>query len=111
MRDEGALRSAVARPRSTFGGEDLYGTVCVKVAALFQSLLKNHPFVDGNKRTAITATGLFLEYNGRRFTATNEELEAFTREAAGGSHDLEELADRIRGLSAEDERSGREGGR
>lgn len=109
VRDEGAIRSAVARPRGTFDGKDLYGTVCAKAAALFQSLLKNHPFVDGNKRTAITAAGLFLEHNGRRLTATNEELEAFTRAAAGGSHDLEELADRIRGLSVEDERSGSKG--
>lgn len=101
VRDEGALRSAVARPRATFDEEDLYGTVRERAAALLQSLLEELPFVDGNKRTAITSTGLFLEQNGRRFTATNEELEAFTREAAADSHGLEELAARVRELSSE----------
>ncbi len=98
VRDEGAIRSAVARPRAT-DGEDPNRTVPAKAAALLQSLLEEPPFVDGNERTAITAAGLFLEYNGRRLTATNDELEAFTREAAGGSHELEELAGRIRELS------------
>ena len=49
IRDHGALTSAVMRPRQTFGGDELYPDVPTKAAALFESLICNHPFVDGNK--------------------------------------------------------------
>ncbi len=61
VRDIGLLQSAVARPKATFGGKDLYADVLSKAAALVESLARNHPFVDGNKRTAIISTGIFLE--------------------------------------------------
>lgn len=96
LRDPGALKSAVARPRSGFGDEEFYETVCAKAAAFLHSLLDNHPFVDGNKRTAITAAGLFLEYNGRNFTATNEELEQFTRSVVTEDPSVGETARWIR---------------
>mgnify|MGYP006291241825 CR=1 FL=1 len=92
FRDPGALESAVARPRSGFGDEEFDETVSEKAAALLHSLLDNHPFVDGNKRTAITAAGLFLEYKGRAFTATNEELEQFTRSVITEDPTVEETA-------------------
>src|SRR5688572_20333207 len=57
IRDVGLLESAVARPKATFDGNDLYPSIFQKAAALLQSLLKNHPFVDGNKRTALTSAG------------------------------------------------------
>ena len=47
--------------RATFGGEDLYPDIFHKAAALMESLIKNHPFIDGNKRTAITSTGIFFK--------------------------------------------------
>lgn len=72
------LASAVARPQATFGGEDLYPSVWDKAAALMASLIRNHPFVDKNERTALVAAGLFLERNGYSLTATNEELYLFT---------------------------------
>ncbi len=78
MRDLGLLASAVARPQATFGGEDLYLDLFDKAAALLDSIIRNHPFVDGNKRVGITATGLFLRRNGWRLTAANHELETFT---------------------------------
>lgn len=63
IRDLGLVQSAVARPQASFDGCDLYPTLFEK-AALLQSLLKNHPFVDGNKRTALTSVGIFLAMNG-----------------------------------------------
>jgi death-on-curing protein len=82
VRDVGLLESAVARPQASFGGEDLYPSLIDKDAALLESLIGNHPFVDGNKRTGVAAAGLLLERNGRRLTATNEELEASAVEVA-----------------------------
>jgi len=76
VRDMGLVESAVARPQATFGGEYLYQSIFDKGAALLQSLLKNHPFIDGNKRTALTSAGLFLKINGWRLKNThNEEIE------------------------------------
>lgn len=78
VRDVGLLESAVARPRATFDGRELYEDLFLKAAALMASLAQNHPFVDGNKRTAITAAAMFLLANGRRLQTDNETLEAFT---------------------------------
>jgi len=64
IRDIGLLESAVGRPLASFDGKDLYLDIFYKSAALLQSLLKNHPFVDGNKRTALSSAGLFLRING-----------------------------------------------
>lgn len=99
LRDAGALQSAVARPRSGFDDKEFYETVFEKAAALLHSLLDNHPFVDGNKRTAITSAGLLLEYNGRTFTATNEELEQFTRSVVTEDPTVDETARWIRAHS------------
>jgi len=80
--DLGLLQSAVARPQATFDGQELYLDLFSKAAALLESLIGNHAFVDGNKRTAITAVGLFLRLNGYRLTASNQELEDFTLQCA-----------------------------
>ncbi|MBN2148007.1 MAG: type II toxin-antitoxin system death-on-curing family toxin, partial [Anaerolineales bacterium] len=80
--DIGLLQSAMARPQATFDGQNLYPELFSKVAALLESLIGNHAFVDGNKRTAITAAGLFLLLNGYRLTANNQELEDFTLQCA-----------------------------
>jgi death-on-curing protein len=92
VRDMGLLESALARPQATFEGEDLYSDLWDKAAALMESLIKNHPFVDGNKRSALTAVGLFLELNGYALTASNEEVLEFTRGAAVGEVNLESMA-------------------
>jgi len=57
-----------------------------------QSLIKNHPFVDGNKRTAFTATAIFLELNHHRLTASSDEVLHFAVETAGRQAELEEIA-------------------
>ena len=54
------LHSAVERPKATFGGKDMYATIFDKSAALLQSMILNHPFTDGNKRTAWATTHKFL---------------------------------------------------
>jgi death-on-curing protein len=92
VRDLGLLDSALARPQATFGGEDLYPGLWHKAAALMHSLVKNHPFVDGNKRAALTATGLFLELNGYTMMATNEEALDFTRQVVLDEVDVEAMA-------------------
>src|SRR5208283_148002 len=64
LRDEGLLESAVAAPRATFGGEPLMRDAGEIAAAYLFYLCRNHPFVDGNKRTALAACLVFLEANG-----------------------------------------------
>lgn len=73
VRDLGLIESAISRPQASFDGEDLYKSIFDKAAALLQSLLKNHPFIDGNKRTALTSTGIFLKINGFKLINDHEE--------------------------------------
>lgn len=75
LRDRGALEAAVARPQATFGGEDLYGDVAAKAAALAHSVIQNHPFLDGNKRAGAMALEVFLLVNGHAVRASDEDLE------------------------------------
>lgn len=63
VKDTNAFLSALNLPRQTYDGKDLYPTVLEKAAALLRSLIKNHPFHNGNKRTAVLATIVFLEVN------------------------------------------------
>jgi death on curing protein len=92
VRDIGLLESAVARPRATFDRQELYTDMFEKAAALMESLINNHPFVDGNKRTGIACTALFLKQNGVSFSATNRELEKFTLRVASSKAGLSEIA-------------------
>jgi death on curing protein len=85
LRDRGLLESAVAMPAAQFGGEFLHGGVPAMAAAYLFHLCKNHPFVDGNKRVAVTAAEVFTELNGRRLIATDKELEKLTLGVADSS--------------------------
>ena len=78
IRDLGMFLSALGRPQATFDEKDLYPDLFSKTAALMDSLVRNHPFVDGNKRTAITSAALFLRINGHRLVVENDELVRFT---------------------------------
>ena len=93
VRDVGLLESAAARPQAIFDGADLYPDLFLKTAALMTSLAQNHPFVDGNKRTAITAAALFLRRNGRILSPSNAELERFTFWVVGERPSLAAIAD------------------
>ncbi|HEY4694721.1 MAG TPA: type II toxin-antitoxin system death-on-curing family toxin [Candidatus Nanoarchaeia archaeon] len=77
LRDLGLLESAAARPQATFGDEDLYPSLELKAAALTHSLLLNHMFADGNKRTATVCMIEFLILNDRKFEAENKEIVDF----------------------------------
>lgn len=93
LRDEGLLRSALARPRMTFGGEDLYPTLFEKVAVLGYSLIKNHPFVDGNKRLAFEAMDITLRMNGYRISTSLNKKYNFVLDIAQGKLDEVEIAE------------------
>ena len=93
IRDIGLLQSAVARPRATFGGKDLYPDLFHKAAALMESLGRNHPFIDGNKRTSITAAGLFLAINGYKLGCSSMELEKFTLDVSTGRLAFERITE------------------
>ena len=92
LRDLGLLESAVMRPQATFGGDDLYPTIELKAAALVQSLLLNHVFVDGNKRTALATLEYFLYLNGIEIEATQREKVDFTLWAENEKPKLEQIA-------------------
>lgn len=91
VRDLALLESAVARPKAMFSGEDLYPDVWEKAAALMESLIQNHPFVDGNKRTGLAAAGIMLERNGYRFTADNDQVFDLTMNVARGDMGHKEI--------------------
>lgn len=103
LRDRAALESAVARAQTTFGGDDLYPDVAAKAAALFHSLVQNHPFVDGNKRVGAHAMVLFLLANAHEPEFTPSELTAVTLALASGELAAEALAIWIRQRSRRSE--------
>jgi death on curing protein len=96
IRDLGALESAVAQPRMTFAGQDLYPDVVTKAAALAYSLIQNHPFVDGNKRAGHAALETFLMLNNHHLESTVDEAERIILGVAAGEIDRDGLATWIR---------------
>jgi death on curing protein len=84
IRDLGALESALAQPKATFDGADLYPSVVDKASALAFGLAMNHPFVDGNKRIAHAAMAVFLDLNGLAIDATVDEQEQLMLDLAAG---------------------------
>lgn len=77
LRDLGRLEAAIASQTQNVFGEELYSTVFDKVAAIIRCIIADHPFVDGNKRTAMLAGLTLLELNGFHFTAQSGEIEDF----------------------------------
>ncbi len=95
--DLGALESAVAQPRMTFNGEELYPTIVEKASALGFSLIQNHPFVDGNKRTGHAAMEAFLMYNGYEISANMDEQAEIVLGVASGKLNRQAFTDWLRG--------------
>jgi len=93
IRDLGALDSAVAQTRVSFGGTDLYPTIVEKAAALGYSLIMNHPFVDGNKRVGHAAMETFLVLNGYEIRADVDEQEKTILRLAAGTLSRDEFVD------------------
>ena len=93
IRDLGLLGSAAARPQTTVFGADAYADVWAKAAALLQSIVKNHPLVDGNRRLGWLATAVFLELNGVAVArASNDDVYELVVGVAAGHHSVEEVA-------------------
>lgn len=84
LRNLGRLQAAAARPKATFDKRDLYKNEFEKAATLMQSMIKNHPFIDGNKRVGVTAAILFLSINGIDLKTSNHELVEFTQRVVSG---------------------------
>lgn len=80
----GGLESALAQPRMTFAGSDLYPTIAEKASALGYSLIQNHPFIDDNKRTGHAAMEVFLVLNGLEILAPLSEQEEVILQLASG---------------------------
>jgi len=93
VRDLGALKSAVAQPRMTFGAADVYPSLIEKAAALAYSLVMNHPFVDGNKRVGHMAMEAMLLCNGFEVYAPIDDQESVFLKLAAGQFRREQLVD------------------
>lgn len=87
LRDRGLLESALAQPRATFGGTDLYPSLIDKATVLGFVLIRNHPFVDGNKRVGHAALEIFLVLNGAEIRAAVDEQEQVVLAVAQGTLD------------------------
>lgn len=96
VKDAGLLDSALARPASEMFGVEAYPSIELKAAALHQSLVKNHPLVDGNKRTSWLLLNTFLELNDHELLMTTDEGMDFTLGVAEGRYELEAAAGIIR---------------
>jgi len=90
-RDKKMLDSAINVPRVMFGGEYLHKTIPAMAAAYAFHICQNHPFLDGNKRIALSSSVVFLEANGYEFTCSNEDAYKQTLGVASGTITKEEL--------------------
>jgi death on curing protein len=91
VRDIPILESAIYRAFQTFDGIELYPEAVDKAAAIFESIITNHPFVDGNKRTAYVFMRLMLRENKSDINATEDDKYTFVISAASGESNYEEI--------------------
>jgi len=98
VREPALLESAVAAPQATFGGQSLYADLADVAAAYLFYLCRNHPFLDGNKRTALGSCLVFLRLNGVEPAKDGPEWESLTLAVASGSLDRNETTARLRRL-------------
>ena len=96
VRDLAGLKAALAQPRMTFGGNDLYSGVADKAAALAFSLILNHSFIDGNKRLGHAAMETFLVLNGYEVEASADEQESVLLRLAAGEVERGAFVDWVR---------------
>ena len=93
IRDLGLIQSAIARPQSSFQGEDLYANIFDKAAALFHSIIFNHAFIDGNKRTAMSSTAWFLSINEYTFDVNDKEFVNFPLKVESNLLSIEKISE------------------
>ena len=98
IRDEGLLHSAVAAPQATVGGQSPFADIIEVAAAYLFYLCRNHAFVDGNKRTALTAALVFLRLNGIEPAPDSEQWEQLVVDVAASSLDRDATTKRLRSL-------------
>lgn len=91
IRDKGLLESALARPFATFDNKDLYSTPADKASAIIESIAINHPFLDGNKRTAYTLMRLILLENELDIFASQDEKYNFVISISTGEYRFDEI--------------------
>ena len=96
VRDKNLLASAVNTPFQTFMGNDLYPSIYDKAAQLCYGIANNHPFTDGNKRTALHSMYVYLIINGSDITATQQDVENMIIDVAAGNMTNTELAQWLR---------------
>lgn len=92
IRDLGLIQSAIARPQSSFDGDDLYLNIFDKAAALFHSLMFNHAFIDGNKRTSVASSASFLYINGYDLEVNQKELVNYTLKVESEHLSIKEIS-------------------
>ena len=92
VRDEGLLESALAQPQATFGGQFLHPTISEQAAAYLYHIAMNHPFIDGNKRTAFAVMDTFLRLNGCALNLTDDRAYDLVMRVARGTMTKEELS-------------------
>ena len=95
IKDVNLFKSAVYEPQQSFDGKDLYPDILSKASCYLRSLAMNHPFYDGNKRTALLSTVIFLEMNGYRVTGTNEELYDLVKTIVEEKDNIEQIKSKI----------------
>lgn len=96
VRDIGLLESAIAQPQATYGGEYLHGDLAEMAAAYLYHLAMNHAFVDGNKRIAAYAAGVFIDVNGFELTCDEHSFEELVLRVARGECDKAAVAEFLR---------------
>jgi death-on-curing protein len=99
LRDEALLKAAVGRPMISVGGSDAYPTIHEKAAALLESLARNHAFVDGNKRTALAATGVFYLVNGFSLNLEQGDAVRLVMDVVAGAIELSDVAEILKGAA------------
>ena len=99
IRDLGLLRSALDMPGASFGGEWLHRDLYEMAAAYASHISRNHPFVDGNKRTGLACALVFLELNGEPITDPEQRLYQAMMDVASGALDKMGMADVFRSLT------------
>lgn len=92
VKDLNLLRLAIGRPQMSVGFKDAYKSIFDKAAAMFHSIINNHPFLDGNKRTSLFSAILFLEYNGWEVKFKRKEAVKFTLEAHNNDFTVEQIS-------------------
>lgn len=97
VRDMGLLQSAISQPQMQFSGAYLHDGLAAMAGAYLYHLVKNHPFVDGNKRTGAMAAFIFLDLNDIELTATEEEYTELVLSVAAGNADKNQVIAFFRG--------------